>query len=605
MEDRKYLNLDELLVWSDNPRHGLQSEGEEFSEEEVINILIDVVGSNKMYNLIADIFASKKLMGNVNPVVVFENKKYYVYDGNRRVSALKIIKNPDIIEDTSLRSKVTRLINGDDVSFANKVFVYITNKEEALEIMDKTHTGEQEGVGMISWEPYQRDISLNRRGKSVQYPYAMKISQALCYGTKSFDVISYTDLNRIFGSSLLREHFSISDDSENFTAKCEYIIGMLEKYKDKKHFNSFSRQFNSTKSNDNEGAMKDFCDWVDEEEKKKKNFYFKSNPVELFVDQKFSFDLLHLKILDSNRKEISYDDKSISVKYESPNGIEFDSIKMSDQGNWKVHIQFKGENHTQNITINQLLTPKIDFNKQSLFGEGNTIDLRKLIIRATNGHGKDKKNEVDIKAVRNGNVIKDVFAADNPIGIYQVAYSFIDITGAPYSVTKEIRIIDKSNPLLTENSDIPLLSFNGSCSLINISEVVNELINEINSLSFENHICVISTSLRSLLELSFDELFSKGKINFKNKKDLKDCIEDFKAFLLSGQLSRLCALYPRDLPSYQNEQNRIEQIDSEYLSAYLHLAAHKSVSVIDKTKVAEIARKSIAPILVYTSFILK
>ena len=138
MDDRKYLNLDELLVWSDNPRHGLQvDEAKEVSEEEVINILIDVVGTEKMYNLIADIFASKKLMGNVNPVVVLKGGKYYVYDGNRRISALKILKNSSIVEDIPLRTRVASLINGENVSFADKVFAYITHEEEALELMDK------------------------------------------------------------------------------------------------------------------------------------------------------------------------------------------------------------------------------------------------------------------------------------------------------------------------------------------------------------------------------------------------------------------------------------------------------------------------------------
>ena len=63
MEDRKYLALDELVVWAENPRHGLQEIEDKLLEQEVINVLIDVVGTEKMYNLIADIFASKKTDG--------------------------------------------------------------------------------------------------------------------------------------------------------------------------------------------------------------------------------------------------------------------------------------------------------------------------------------------------------------------------------------------------------------------------------------------------------------------------------------------------------------------------------------------------------------
>ncbi len=606
MDDRRYLNLDELLIWSDNPRHGLlENEAEEFTEEEAINILIDVVGTDKMYNLIADIFASKKLMGNVNPVVVWENDKYHVYDGNRRVSALKILKNPDTVEDIPLRNKIFNLIKDEDVSFADRVFVYITDKEEALEIMDKTHSGEQQGVGMISWEPYQRDISLNRRGKPLKYPYAFNVSQALKYNIRSFNTIHYTDLDRIFGSKVLREHFSLSEHDTDYTTKAAYIVGMLVKYKEKKRFNSFSRHFNITDSDINNGPMIEFCEWVKEQEQKKKNFYFKSCPVELYVDEQFSFELLQLQVLDSRKNEIPYDVETLNIKYISPNGIETDSIDMTEQGVWQVHLEFNSENHSEQITIKALQSPKIDFDSKKLFGEGNTIDLRKLIIRATDGHGRDRKDEVIIKAIRNGDIIRDIFTADNPIGTYQIAYSFQDITGAPHSVTKEIRIVDKSNPLLAENRNAPLLSYNGTCTLINISEVVNKLVSEINELPFENNICVITTSLRSLLELSFDELFFRRKIIFTVKNDLEKCIEEFKTFLLSSELSRICSQYSSDFPSFNNEKNRVEQIDPKNLASYLNLAAHKSTAAIDTTKVAEIARKSIAPILVYTSVILK
>ena len=174
-----------------------------------------------------------------------------------------------------------------------------------------------------------------------------------------------------------------------------------------------------------------------------------------------------------------------------------------------------------------------------------------------------------------------------------------------YKCKKEIKIIDKANPLLSENRSSPLLSFNGTCTLINISEVVNKLVSEINSLNFEGNICVISTALRSLVELSFDELHTKGKLTFTSKGNLEKCIEEFKAFLLDGELARLCAQYKTDLPSFNNEKNCVEQITPSFLSSYLNLATHKSIARIDVTRIAETARKSIAPILVYTSLILK
>lgn len=605
MEDRKYLALDELVVWAENPRHGLQEIEDKLLEQEVINVLIDVVGTEKMYNLIADIFASKKLMGNVNPVVVENEGKYYVYDGNRRVSALKILKNPLIVEDQTLQSRITKLIDGEDVSFVDRVFVYITDEAEALEIMDKTHSGEQQGIGMISWEPYQRDASLNRRSKTLQYQYAFNVCKALGYNMKSFSKIAYTDIDRLFGSKQLRDYFEIDEKAPDYSNKAEYVIGMLLKYKEKKRFKSFSRQFNATGSASEDAPIAAFCEWVSEQKKSEKDFYFKTTSVSIFSDEVFSFEMLHLHIVDKNRQEVQFNVSDLSIQYVTPNGLAACTIPTAEIGDWRVEIEYNGEKHSEVITIKQLLSPKIDFDTKKLFGQGNTIDLRKLIVRAVDGHGADRKNEVAIVAIGSGEIVKDVFTADNPLGVYQIAYSFEDITGAPYSITKEIQIIDKANPLLGENRKAPLLSFNGVCTLINISEVVNKLVAEINALDFESNICVISTALRSLVELSFDELHTTGKLIFRDKGNLGQCIDEFKGFMLGGELTRLCKQYKTELPSYNSEKNCIEQIVSSDLASYLNLATHKSIARIDVTKIAEIARKAIAPILVYTSLTLR
>ncbi len=603
MENRRYLQLAELLVWSDNPRHGPQDK-ENISEIEAINILIDVVGTDKMYNLIADIFASKGLMGNVNPVVVFTDDRYYVYDGNRRVSALKIINNPSIVEDAGLRKKVIALLENEDISFIDTVFVYITDENEALEIMDKTHSGEQQGVGMISWEPYQRDYSLARRGKSLIYPYAYGVAKALGYNIRSFETISYTDLNRLFGSTVLRDHFNLLEENPDYSKIADYVVGMLIKYKQEKKFRSFSREFNITDPS-NEGPIVKFCNWVDEQEKNRKNFYFKSQAVELFVDETFSLDLINLQILDINKKAIPYDNNDLTIIFITPNGVESTIINMKETGTWELLITFKGEQHSEKVIIKELLAPKIDFVTTALFGKGNTIDLRKLMIRAMDGHGNEKFSEVIISADNHVEIINDVFTTKNPLGAYQIAYSFVDITRAPYSVTKEIKIIDKSNPLLPENREVPLLSFNGSSKLINISEVVNKLVSEINNLNFEDNICLLTISLRTLLELSFDELHSSKKLVFSQSKDLELRIKEFKDYLLQGNLSTLCTTYSEDLPSFTTERNSIIQIEPDKLSSLLHLATHKSISRIELTKIAETARKVITPILVYISLILK
>ena len=235
---------------------------------------------------------------------------------------------------------------------------------------------------------------------------------------KSFNSIAYTDIDRLFGSKPLREFFAIDECALDYPQKAEYVIGMLIKYKEKRGFRSFSRQFNTSGSTSNDAPIIAFCKWVEEQEKSQKNFYFRSCPVELFVDEPFSFDMLQLHINDSQKCEIAFAPEDISVEYLSPNGMEADAIINTEIGEWHVDINYKGEKHTETVFIKQLLSPRVDFDTKKLFGQGNTIDLRKLVIRATDGHGQNRKEELSISAVGDADIVQDVFTANNPCLLY-------------------------------------------------------------------------------------------------------------------------------------------------------------------------------------------
>ena len=73
----------------------------------------------------------------------------------------------------------------------------------------------------------------------------------------------------------------------------------------------------------------------------------------------------------------------------------------------------------------------------------------------------------------------------------QNLFSILDFNGTPYSKTYEIQIVDELNPLLPENKNRPLLSTNSEYCIIDISEVVNEMISEINNLDYKKNICII------------------------------------------------------------------------------------------------------------------
>lgn len=601
MGERKSISIDDLIIWTDNPRLGFKNENI-FSEEDAINILTEVVGVDKMYNLLEDIFKRKGLIGNVLPTVVLNDGRYIVYDGNRRISSLKMIREPSVIEDEKLKGKVTNLLKNKDVFFTNTVFVYIADDEnEAFDLMDNLHLGEQDGIGLMRWDAYNRDIALKRRNKKLHYPHAFEIVQTLSsLASDPLETIPYTDLDRIFAYKKIHEYISLPNNAKD-PEKVEYIIGMLNRYKAEIGFESFSRQFNKT------DALDSFCLWINEQKNKEKDFYFSSTPVSIFIDEIFSLDLINLKIFDSQKNNIPFAFEELKITYETPNKIITDSLDIIETGEWRIYFDYKGQKHSEVIKVKELLSPSISFDSNMLFGVGDTINLKDLVLKATDGHGKSRKADLKISS-KDGTIFKNVFTAENGIGKYKISYEFKDVTGVSFVRTKEIQLTEINNPLLPENLDVPLLSFDGESTHINISEVVNRLVLEINTLTqegkFADNICIISTSLRALIELSFDELRSKEIINFSNNK-LEDNIKEFKTFLMGKELQVLQAKNPSVLKKYTHEKNRLDQIDVSDFASYLHLAAHQSIAAIEVTKMSQIAKKYISPILVYTSLLLK
>ena len=610
MGEYKTLNLDDLLIWSDNPRHFFESNSSEskLNEEDVINILIEVVGTNKMLNLITDIFNSNGLLKNTFPTVVLKGAKYNVYDGNRRISSLKILKNPAIVQDGTLRCKVEKLVKDHNLEFLEKVEVYITDEKEALEIMDKTHNGELGGVGLLPWNPYQRDISLVKRGISAKYPIAHKIANAMKYKDMNQMKIPYTDLNRLFGSQKLRDCFEIDieniDQKEN-ESKIKYAIQLLIKYKKVKNFESFSRHFNITNTKEDTAPILEFCNWVKKQEEDRNTIFFESNEVAIFKLQNYEFALHHFKILNNERKPIKYSLSELTISYTNPSNqivSEFDSQIV---GKWFINIKYKSQVHKESIIVKNLLSPKIEFIESNKINNGTTLNLKTLIATATNGYGENVKDIIEITPLNGAKTIKKTLDKDNRIGCYDFSYSFTDVTGEPYAKVQTIQITNEINPLTSSEKSTSFLSFNGDPINIDINSEVNELVKELNNIEnidkFKN---MVAVSLRTVIELTFDELQSKNIIDFTNKSILENSINEFKSYTIdNNNLTRICN-YDKNL-SFKTEKNTLQLINAAEVSAYLNLATHKGTRRIDETKLKEYGTKIISPILVYSSILLK
>jgi len=90
-----------------------------------------------------------------------ESKKFVVLEGNRRVIALKLLSNPNLIDETSkktLQSKFKELHEQfKDKLIANVECTVYSTPEEAEKWIKLKHTGSNNGVGVEPWTKIQTD----------------------------------------------------------------------------------------------------------------------------------------------------------------------------------------------------------------------------------------------------------------------------------------------------------------------------------------------------------------------------------------------------------------------------------------------------------------
>lgn len=160
---RKKISVTTLRLDISNPR--LSETTKKLNQNEIIDYLIE---NEKIYELAVDI-ATKGYFLNEQPIVVKENGKYHVLEGNRRVSASKILINPDLIKSSSRRSNVKKLLKTFDLSIIEKLECIIAPSREDADVMIvNRHTG---GSQIEKWDKTKQDRFLFNRfhsGESVE-----------------------------------------------------------------------------------------------------------------------------------------------------------------------------------------------------------------------------------------------------------------------------------------------------------------------------------------------------------------------------------------------------------------------------------------------------
>jgi hypothetical protein len=155
----KPIFVEDLVLDEENPR--LAEEGQSQPD-----ILAAWSRDRKNYRLAADV--AKRGLSPLELVAVIPHpdlpNRFIVVDGNRRLTALKLLSQPSLAPDEPNAKRFRQLAQQHSIQEEVSCMVF-PSREEADPWIDLRHSGEAEGVGTVSWDTLQKYRFNVRRDK--------------------------------------------------------------------------------------------------------------------------------------------------------------------------------------------------------------------------------------------------------------------------------------------------------------------------------------------------------------------------------------------------------------------------------------------------------
>jgi ParB-like chromosome segregation protein Spo0J len=287
----KAMSPTSLHLDTKNPRLG--REYSDRAPRELIQYLFD---HDKAFD-VAESIASRGYFPNEPLLAVKEDGRYVIVEGNRRLAALKALREPGLLEGTYER-KIERLVrNMGSTSLIDTVPVTIAPSRKDT---DRQIAGRHIGTPVLAWrsenrasfildklaEGYDNDELRDVLGFSLSDIQQARQTRAVADMARSLDLPEevkaklegptakvFTTLERVFDSSVGREYLHVNTDAEHglkgTTSKKEFVRGFSKLVTDVALGKQSSRTLNT-----NDNIRTYFEGWNDEEKPKKKRSSF-------------------------------------------------------------------------------------------------------------------------------------------------------------------------------------------------------------------------------------------------------------------------------------------------------------------------------------------
>lgn len=199
------LNISQIQLDEKNPRFTPVN-----NQKEAIESMLNDQ-EDKLYELAKDI-AEHGLDPSKRLIVFKENGKYVDGDGNRRLTALKLLETPDLIKNSKFFVKFVSLSKQFKTKKINKVDCVIFNsRKEINHWLEINHGGEQQGRGQINWDAGQKQRFSGE--KSIGLLAKDKLLEEGRITEKEYHASNITTLDRLLSSKPGKNALSITNDT--------------------------------------------------------------------------------------------------------------------------------------------------------------------------------------------------------------------------------------------------------------------------------------------------------------------------------------------------------------------------------------------------------
>lgn len=207
----KRIPLDLLVVNRANDRHGeLENETAAIAwlfkerEQHMRNLTKDIVEKGRIYEF---------------PLVAPEKSKYVVFDGNRRITCLKLLDNPNRAPTVALQmffKEQRALWKG---AYLRDIQCQVESDRDHIdEILYRRHTGTQNGIGQSTWDDRMKATFVERTGKAKGQSTADEIEKRLTVAQllPAKRKIPRSTLNRLLSAEPLRNRVGFTMKGRRF-----------------------------------------------------------------------------------------------------------------------------------------------------------------------------------------------------------------------------------------------------------------------------------------------------------------------------------------------------------------------------------------------------